>query len=348
MLTLLYFILILGIIVLIHELGHFIFAKKAGVHVYEFAIGMGPKLFGFTRKNDETLYSIRLIPLGGYVSLAGEGTEDDKKIPKKKKLDSKTNFQKFMVSVSGVLFNFIFAILILFIMGLFYGSPSNKPVVGAVDEAYPAYQIGIEPGDTILSIDDMKITNWSDISLAMDMNSDGEKMYVEVEKPNGDIVTYGVIPSQYVNEDDTLSYVLGISSEGVVDKGFFSAIKYAFEEFASLIRSMALVIKGLIVGDISVSKLSGPVGIYEVIGEQAKVGFANILYLVAFLSINVGFINFLPIPAFDGGRIFFIIIGAITRKPINAKVENIIHTIGFVLLLGLMLLVTYNDILRLF
>jgi len=346
--TILWFILILGITIFVHELGHFLFAKKSGIYVYEFALGMGPKIWSFKRKNDETEYAIRAIPLGGFVSMAGEEIDDDKKVPKEKKFQSKTFIQKFMTVIAGVLFNFIFAIMILFVVALIYGAPDNRPIIGEVDPDYPAYKTGIETGDIILSIDDQKISTWDDLLLIMEINDKGNAMDLEVQKLDNNIMTYTITPEEYLEEDGTTRYILGISSSDSVKRGLWVSIKYSFEKFGSLIKSMGNIIKGLVFGDISVNKLSGPVGIYTIVGDSAEAGFGSVLYLLAFLSINVGFINFLPIPAFDGGRLVFIIISAITKKEVNRKVENIIHMIGFVLLIGLMLLVTYNDILKLF
>ena len=137
--TLIYFILILGVIILIHEFGHFIFAKKAGIYVYEFSIGMGPRIFKWTRKNDETEYSIRLIPIGGFVQMAGEEIEDDPEVPKDKKFSVKTFGQKFMTVIAGIMNNFLLAIFLFFLIALFNGAPQNKAIVGEISEDYPAY-----------------------------------------------------------------------------------------------------------------------------------------------------------------------------------------------------------------
>ena len=163
--TLIYFLLILGITILVHEFGHFIFAKKAGVHVYEFSIGMGPKIFTHKRKNDETEYSLRLFPIGGFVSMAGEDMEDENKsIPKEKQLISKKWHERFITISAGVLFNFIFAIILLFIVGLVNGAPINKAIVESIETDYPAYNI-LEIGDTIIKINDKKIKNLDILSI---------------------------------------------------------------------------------------------------------------------------------------------------------------------------------------
>ena len=165
MLTIIYFIIILGIIVLIHESGHFIFAKLCGIYVYEFSIGMGPKLFSKKSKNGETVYSIRAIPIGGYCSLAGEGTEEDEKIPKDRLLQSKSAWQRFLVMFFGAGFNFLSAILFLFLLGLIWGARTTEPVISSVVEDNPAAKAGIQVGDRILEINGHKVKTSDDVSI---------------------------------------------------------------------------------------------------------------------------------------------------------------------------------------
>lgn len=344
--TLLWFILILGVTIFVHELGHFIFAKKAGIYVYEFAIGMGPKIFSKKRKNDETIYSIRLIPLGGFVQMAGEEVNDDKKIPKDKKFQSKTWFQKFLAVVAGVLFNFIFAYLLLFLMALIWGFTPVKPIVGEVVEGYPAYSSGVKVNDEIIAINDDKVSSWDDVLLFLQLNQTDDELKIFIKRNNKEIA-FKLVPMEVI-EDDVIYYKIGIAPDDKVIKGFFPSIGYAFKKMGALFKSMIVVIKSLFTGSLGLKSISGPVGIYSIVGESAKAGFESILYLIAYLSINIGVINLLPIPAFDGGRIVFLFIELITRKRVSPKVENIIHGIGFVFLLGILLLVTFNDILRIF
>ena len=155
--TLIYFILILSATIFVHELGHFIFAKKAGIYVYEFCIGMGPRIFKFKRKNDETEYGIRLLPIGGFCAMAGEDTIEDDNVPKEKKLQAKTWGQRFMTMVAGVMFNFIFAIILLFIIGLINGKPHNQPSVSSVPNDGPSYAAGLRRGDEITKLNGVKI-----------------------------------------------------------------------------------------------------------------------------------------------------------------------------------------------
>ena len=342
----LWFILILGAIVLVHEFGHFIFSKLFGVYVYEFSIGMGPKIFHFKKKDGETEYCIRLIPIGGFVSLAGEDADDNKKIPEERKLYSKPVWQRFLIMVAGVMNNFIFAFILLFIMALIYGSVTTKPVVKSVVEGKPAEIAGIMKGDTIVSIDGQKISSFSEIQLYL-QTSEGKEMEFIVRGTDGNKRTLMVFPEKVVDDVGKEGYVIGIALDTKASKGFISSIKYAGETTLSLYKLMFTTIKQLFSGRASVKDLSGPVGIYTIVSEESKAGFQNILYLTAYLSINVGFINLLPFPAFDGGRVVFLIIEKIRRKRVPVKVEAMVNGVGFALLILLMIFVTFNDILRL-
>ena len=293
--TLIYFILVLGITVLIHELGHFVFAKKAGVHVYEFSIGMGPCLFKWHRKNDETLYAIRLLPIGGYVQMAGEDMEtDDSKIPEDRQMCHKKWHQRFLIT----------------------------------------------------KINDKKINNTDRLILELQIRS-GEEITLEVEHENGKTEKINVEPL-LVETDEGSGYKYGFSLASEFDHSFIAAVKYGFTKTFSLLEQMVFIIFYLIIGKLSLNSLAGPIGIFNIVGTAASAGFINIIYLIGYISVNVGFINLLPIPAFDGGRLLFLIIEKIKGKPVNPKVENTIHTIGFMLLMLLMVLISYNDIMRLF
>lgn len=337
--TLIYFILVLSITIFIHELGHFIFAKRAGIYVYEFCIGMGPRIFMFKRKNDETEYGIRLFPIGGFCAMAGEGIEDDEDVPKDKKLQSKTWLQRFLTIVAGVMFNFILALVILIVIGFINGNPNNKPIISQVPIDSPSYEAGLQAGDIIKTLNGTKINTIDRLLIEYQMEY-GKTLELEVLR-DGKIEKISIVP---VKNEGTYSY--GFSLDSTVRYGFFEGIKYGFSKFFSLIEQMFLVITYLITGKLSLSNLSGPVGIYNIVGESAKAGLINLVYLTGYLSINVGFINLLPIPAFDGGRILFLIIEKIRRKPVNIKVENTIHAVGLALLMVLMVVITYNDIVR--
>ena len=342
--TLLLFILILGIIVLIHEFGHYFFAKRAGIYVYEFSIGMGPRIFKWTRKNDETEYSIRLIPIGGFVQMAGEEIEDDPNVPKEKKFSIKTFPQKFMTVIAGIMNNFILAIVLLFVFALCNGAPQNKALIGMVSEDMPAYSAGLKQGDKVVSVNGKKADTYDMFALELQVNN-GKPITLGVERDN-QVVEIKVKP-KLVKEGKEEVYRYGFTLNDEVKKGFFQSIKYAFTKTISLIKQMVYTVIYLITGTLGLKSFSGPVGIYNIVGQAKDAGIWSLVSLTALLSINVGFINLLPLPAFDGGRILFIIIEKISGKKVNPKLENTIHTIGFFLLMALMLLITYNDIIRL-
>lgn len=346
MLSLLWFILILGGIVAVHEFGHFIFAKFANIYIYEFSIGMGKKIFGKKNKKGETEFSVRAFPLGGYVMMAGEDVED-KKVPKDRQMCNKSFIQRFMVLFAGPFNNFLFAFIVLFISALIYGAVSTKPIIGSVASGYPAMDVGLESGDLVLSIDGETISSW-DKGLIILQTNKGTEVVFEVQKKDGSVVKYNVTPIKEVDKEGNESYKFGISTSYDKEYGFVKSLSYACNKTISLFGSMFDTLKYLFTGKVGVNQLSGPVGIYTIIDSQAKEGLEALLYLVAYLSINVGVINLLPFPAFDGGRILFLIIEKIFRKPVSSKVENMIHTIGFMLIIGLLIYVTINDIIKLF
>lgn len=347
--TLIYFILILGIIVFIHELGHFLWAKKFGVYCYEFSLGFGPKIFSFKRKNDETLYAIRLFPVGGFVSMAGEEATDDKKVVKSKKLYNKKWYQKLIIILAGVTHNFILGFVILFVMALCYGANPTRAIVGVVSKDSSCEKAGIEVGDKILSLNNKSIKTWDDLSIRLMMVNNEKEQTFEILTKDGETKEVKVKPSKVTDKDGNVSYTYGIGAGNDIKRGVKSALEYASLKFTSMFRSMVLTISGLFTGKIGLNSLSGPVGIYSIVGTQSKeAGLQGLLYLLAYLSVNVGFVNLLPFPAFDGYRAVIIIIERITGKKVNQKVDSIINTIGLYLLFGLMIYITVKDILRLF
>lgn len=344
--NILLFILILGIIVFIHEFGHFILAKWNGVYVYEFALGMGPKICGF--KKGETEYNLRAIPIGGFCQLAGEDldTDDDKKIPKNKRLQNKKAWQRFLIMLFGPMNNFILAVLLIFLIALIWGGATMDPVIYKVEKDSACEKAGLKANDKVISINNNKIDTSDDISLYLAVASPKKTNTIVVERDNKK-VTIKVKPKK-VKEDGKETYRYGLSIKNKKTSGFVNAIVYTFRKTVSIFKQMFITIGYLFTGRISLSQLSGPVGIYSVVGQQRSAGLASLIYLTAFLSINVGVINLLPIPAFDGGHILFIIIEKIKGSPVKPELENKIHSIFLILLLLLMVIITINDIMRLF
>lgn len=343
MVTLIIFIILLGSIVFIHEGGHFLFAKLTGIYVYEFALGMGPKLFSF--KKGETEYSLRAIPIGGFCQLAGEdGEEED--LPKNRTLTGKKPWQKFLVMFFGAGFNFLSAILVLFFIYLIWGSTSTEPILSTVEDESPAAEAGLKKGDEILEINGHDIWTIDDISLYIAIANPGEATEFKVKDKDGNINTYNIKPKETKLDGET-RYVYGIGMVGEEQRGLLASLKFTGIKTLSLFKQMGVTLANLFTGGIRLNQLSGPVGIYEVVGTQASGGLASLLYLFSFLSINVGFINLLPFPAFDGGHILFIIIEKIKGSPVKPETEAKFHAIGLVLLMLLMIYVTLYDILRL-
>ena len=342
-----WFILVLGAIVLVHEFGHFIFSKLFGVYVYEFSIGMGPRLLHYKKKGGETEYSLRLIPIGGFCSLAGEDADDNSKIADNRKLYNKPVWQRFIIMVAGATFNFIFAFVLLFVMALIFGSVSTKPIIANVVEGYPAYEAGVREGDRVISIDGKKTSSWSEVQLYI-QNAKGKSMAFVLKGEDGSKRTVEITPEITEDEEGNKSYKVGIGMDTTKKRGIIASLSYAGETTVSLYKLMLTTLKLLFTGNVGINDLSGPVGIYSVVDSQAKEGIESLMYLTAYLSMNVGVINLIPFPAFDGGRVLFLIIEKLRKKPIKAKTEAMVNSIGFGLLILLMIVVTINDIIRLF
>lgn len=345
--NILLFLVILTIIVAFHEFGHFLLAKLSGVYVYEFSIGMGPKICGF--KKGETEYTLRAIPIGGFCSLAGEDLDEDdsKKIPKNRRLQNKTAWQRFLIMVFGPLNNFILAVAILFLLACIWSGSTMNPVITEVESGSAAEVGGIQTGDRILKINGNKISTSDDVILYLAVGEQGKATTFRVEHKNGKTETLKIKPTKEKVDGET-TYKYGIAMQQEKYKGIGGVFTYTYKKTCSIFKQMYITVKYLVTGGISLSQLSGPVGIYSIVGETRTAGLANILYLMAFLSINVGFINLLPIPAFDGGHILFIIIELIMGRPVKPEVENTIHTIFLFLLMLLMVVITINDVIKLF
>lgn len=346
---------ILGIIILVHEFGHFIWAKTFGVHIYEFSIGMGPLLHTHKGKKDGINYNIRAIPIGGFVSMAGEVydsgevDENNKKIKKDKLMCNKKWWQRLIILVAGVVNNFILAIVILFIYTLIWGGGAITPKVLNVVEDKPAVAAGLKSGDVITNINGYNVSSWDKAQIILYYKNTNEYYTFEVKHTDGTKEEIKIKP-EIIKDEETgaESKLFGIQIDAEDTSNVFKSFVYSIRKFNSIISSMVYTIWGLISGKIGLSALSGPVGIYEVVGETINYGINYFLYILAFLSINVGFINILPFPAFDGGHVLFLIIEKIKGSPVNAKIENTCHLIGFILVFLLMIVVTISDIIKLF
>ena len=331
MLTAIAAVFVFLMVILFHEFGHFIIAKSVGVKVNEFSIGMGPKIF--QKQKGETKYSVRALPIGGYVSMEGEDENSDDP----RRFNKVPAISRIAVVVAGATMNFILAIIVLSIVSFNVGMPTTI-VLETLDDS-PAKSAGIQREDRIVKINNIEMKNWDSIVNEINNSSPDEDMKVTVLR-NGDIKDFTLKPE--VSNDNRV--IIGIVP--TTEKTFISAIKGGLQKTGSMLMLMFDFIKMVFSGKVSTKDLSGPVGVIYTIGEAAKYGFTNLLYLMGFISINLGFFNLLPLPALDGSRIVFLFLEIIRGKAIDPDKEGFIHFIGFVLLILLMLTVTYSDIIR--
>ncbi len=345
--SLIIFILVLGLIILVHEFGHFICAKKSGVHIYEFSIGMGPLIF--THKGKDGIdYNIRALPIGGFVQMAGEVYEDDGKIPKEKFMCNRPWYQRLMILVAGVFNNFVLAIVLLFILAIIWGPTSSTPKVLNVQKDSAASISGMQSGDIITAINGHEFTSWDVGQIYLYYKNNDNVYTFDVTHENGEKETLTLVPKISKDEKGNETKTFGIQIDNRREKNFIECVKFTFQKFIDVMKSMAITVWGLLTGQVSASNLSGPVGIYKVVDQSVKYGLQQLIYITAFLSINVGFINILPFPAFDGGHVFFMILEKLKGSKLNAKFENTCNMIGFALLMLLMLYITVQDIIKFF
>lgn len=336
-------LLIIAVLVLAHELGHFIAARRIGIPVHEFSLGFGYKLFSIKRNGIE--YSFRLIPLGGFVRMAGEELGDDFSQPGG--YSSRTPLEKIRVSFAGPFMNFVLAILIFIYIFAFIGIPhvSNEPVLGKVLEGKPAYTAGLRENDRVIEIEGIKVTTWSEFTEQITNSSPGEELNIVIER-EGKVQSFTIIPEL---NDTTEQTIIGVLNKIEYDKqGILASIKIGLQQTYELTVLLLSALWTMITGGASVQDLAGPVGITRLVGEAAQIGTVYLLNFTAFLSINLGILNLLPIPALDGSKIIFATIEGIRRKPIEPEREGFIHWLGFIFLMFLIVIVTYNDIIKLF
>lgn len=418
MTTVIAFIVIFGALVFFHELGHLIFAKRAGILCREFAIGFGPKVF--TKKIGETIYTIRLLPIGGFVRMAGEDpemveikpgqrvglvldqngnadkivlnnrekfpeslvvevefadiekdlkikgyTEDEEDVlktfsinrealliedgnasqiaPLDRQFGSKTLGQRTMAIFAGPMMNFILAFFIFLLIGLLQGVPSNEPMLGKLIENGTAMKAGLKEGDVVQSIKGSEVSTWEDVVQLIRKNPNKQLDFSIVRA--GKAMDIPVTPEARTSENQTIG-VIGVYSP--VEKSAIKAVTNGFNETVTWTKQIFVMVGKLVTGQFSINALSGPVGIYVSTDTVAKSGIYYLMKWAGILSINLGIMNLLPIPALDGGRLMFFAVEAVRGKPIDRKKEGFVHLIGFALLMILMLVVTWNDIQRFF
>jgi regulator of sigma E protease len=345
------FVIVLGVLILVHEFGHFIVARLCGVGVQKFSIGFGPRLFGKTV--GITDYRISAIPLGGYVKMVGDevGAElEPEELPYS--FIHKSLWKRTLIVAAGPLANFALAVVIFFFLFLFLGSNILKPTVGEVGEDSPAKAAGIRAGDTIAAINGTPIESWEEMA-ALIGASKGRSVDIAIER-EGEIIDFQITPKTMLDKnifgEEVERYIIGISSSGEVTRkemGLFQSLGASLEQTYNISHLTVMSVAKIIQGTLSTKTLGGPIMIAEMAGEQAKAGAGNLLFFMALLSINLAILNFLPIPVLDGGHLLFFLIEAIIRRPVSIKVREFAQQTGVVLLVMLMVFVFYNDITRL-
>lgn len=338
MLGLIYFLLSLGLIVLVHELGHLVVAKRNDVYCHEFSIGMGPKIMTITTDKQGTVYNLRAIPLGGYVMMAGEESEKeaDSNVPKSMLLNNKTTWQRFRVLIAGSTMNIILTIVLLSLLAFFTGAPTNSNEVNIVKDSSAAKVIDSSV-ITIKEVNEKPVDNFSEIQSEL-KNSDKKLELKYLDEKNTEKTV------EITKNDQNL---IGISQTKDKFRPIRS-IKSGLMMTGTLFMSLLVMLKELFGSQYGVNDLSGPIGIYQVSSNVLNIGLSASVIWIAYLSINIGIMNLLPIPALDGGRLVFVIYEMITKKKVNAKVETYLIIGSMLLLLGLFVVVSFNDILRIF
>jgi regulator of sigma E protease len=346
------FIVVLGVLIFFHELGHFLVARLFGVGVEKFSLGFGPRLFG--KKIGITDYRLSAIPLGGYVKMVGE--EPDAQVAPADIYRSFTHkhvFKRILIVAAGPLFNLLLAIIIFFGMFLISGMLILKPSIGEVRDGSPAQIAGLETGDLITAIDENPISTWDDMTHIIN-GSDGKTLAISIQRDGAEMalsVTPERVATQNLLGENIQRYMIGIGFSGETVTKELNPLQ-AFGE--SLIQTyrvtelMVVIIAKLISGDISTDTIGGPIMIAKMAGDQAKAGIAHLISFIALISINLAIINLLPIPILDGGHLLFFIIEAIKKRPVSVKVREVAQQIGLFILILLIILVFYNDITKIF
>lgn len=339
-------IVVFSLIIFVHEFGHYIFAKLSGIRVEEFSIGMGPKLVG--KQWGETLYSIRLFPLGGFCKMSGEMGNDgyeETDVVDSRRFDQKSVWARFSVTIGGPLMNFLLAALIFVLIFTILGVPVGFTTeIGQVIPDGAAEASGIKAGDIVTEINDVPLETWNDM-VKIIHGSAGKNLLITVERA-GKELEISVVP--ILNEESNVG-MIGISPKTARWEriGLLAGIKEGLNKTYEITSMTLTGLAQIITGKSSTADIAGPVGIVKMIDESARFGIIYLANLVALISISLGLFNLLPIPALDGGRLMFIFAEIIRGRPINPARENMVHLIGFALLMLLMILVTYRDIIRL-
>lgn len=352
MLTTLAIVFVFGSMVLIHELGHCMVAKWCGIKVIEFSFGFGPKIVGYQGK--ETLYALRVIPLGGFVKLHGMDAEIDdngKEVIAPthdvRSFMNKPVWQRMAVIVAGPIMNFVLAIILFVAVFAYLGvpSPGTTNTIGSLVADKPAATSGIKPGDKIVAVNNESTLDWTRLTEVIWAKPD-QVLSLTVERDNGK--QRQTVSVKTEKNPKNGKGMIGIEPEIIyTHASILQSTRFGIERTVDFTKFIMVTLAQMITGKIP-ADIGGPVMIAQVIGEGARQGLVNLLSLTGVLSIQLGLINLFPIPALDGSRLIFLLIEGVRGKPLKPEKENMIHLVGFVLLMALMIAVTYKDVLRLF
>jgi len=336
-------LLFFGLIIFLHELGHFTFAKLFKVKVNEFAMGMGPALFKFRKK--ETQYSLRLFPIGGFVSMEGEDEDSEDE----NAFNKKPCWQRIIIVAAGATMNLILGLIIVCFMVSSEDTIGTNYVADFRDDAVSS-SYGIEVGDKIVKVNGKSVSTWLDLSYNMMSDKDGKFDFVL--KRDGEKVEINNVQFKMRDyEDGTKAiyfdmYVLGVKPT------VLNTVKYSFLETVSMVKIVYNSLFDLVTGQYGLNDMAGPIGTVDYIAETAttaveETDYGYILMIMALITVNIGVFNLLPFPALDGGRLFFMLVELIRRKPVNPKYEGYVHAAGMILLLAFMVVISASDIYRL-
>jgi len=350
MFSLLVFFVVLGVLIIVHEFGHFIVAKKVGVRVEQFSLGFGPVLF--KKKKGDTEYSLSLVPLGGFVKLAGDNAQEAKGLPDE--YLSKTKLQRAAIIFFGPVLNYLLGFLFLWFI-CFVGYPTLTTKVGSTIEGLGAQEAGIKAGDKIVAVDGVRVGFWEDLQKSVHKLPAGTVVKLSILRDNKEQKLDVLIKTRDL--DDPLGKKQSIGLLGItpddeivnVRHGFFRSFILGAEKTWNLTAMTYTGLWRMITGKISMREsVTGPLGIFYITSKAASLGIIALMHLVAILSISLGIFNLLPLPILDGGHILFLAIEKIRGKSLGARTEQIITNTGITLLILLAVFVTYNDLMRFF
>ncbi|WP_243312487.1 RIP metalloprotease RseP [Fundidesulfovibrio agrisoli] len=346
------FVVVIGVLIFIHELGHFIVARIFGMGVRTFSLGFGPQLVGFRRGS--TQYRISLIPLGGYVQLVGQDNEEDSTegFPPEQWFVRRPSWQRMLVVAAGPLFNLGLAWALYASMFYAHGRFETPAHIGQVTAQSAAERAGLMQGDTVYAVDGAPISYFRELQKAVE-RSNGAPLYLGVERGSDKLtitITPDMLPQKNIFGEDISKPILGIRStqESInIPLGFAEAMSEGLHQTWEITSMTGQVFYKLVMGVVPVSSLGGPIMIAELVGKGAEQGLSSVVTLTAMISVNLAILNLLPIPVLDGGHILFYALETIFRRPVPERIRAVTTKIGFALLMAMMLLATANDLIRL-